>query len=317
VLAKTAIAVLALLILGQSSATALVPGPAADVSVTVSAYPPAVPPGARLDIVIGVDNAGPFDAMNVAVRIAVPAKTTFVSWANASYSREDVPATTPPPGGTGTVNACIGRLPPPPPYPDGHPSGRAFVLTVLVDGNLAQGETITATATAGGVRTADALWCPATTVDPAPDNNTSSSTVTISGPADIAVAGSAVPDPVGAGGAVTYSLAITNAGPYNAENVTFSDWYDVSTTLVSFTQDSGPTFSVDTHDPTGTNKISGSRASLASGATARFTLVVQAPSTVPSWGGWVNNLLYAETATGEADRDNNRVNVRSQVLPSP
>src|SRR5688572_15876549 len=77
---------------------------------------------------------------------------------------------------------------------------RRFSLEGLVDATVPQNETISVTATVPGVRTADALWCPTTTFDPAPENNTATTTFTVSGPADISVAASGSPDPVPLGG---------------------------------------------------------------------------------------------------------------------
>src|SRR5205814_1843808 len=105
----TAIFVLGLALGSADRALALV-GPRADVAVSVAASPPAVAPGSTLTISIGLGNTGPDDAAHVLLRIDVPAGTTFVSWANASWSREDVPVMTPPPGGTGTVKACVPSL---------------------------------------------------------------------------------------------------------------------------------------------------------------------------------------------------------------
>ena len=191
------------LTLGQLHPAAAVIGPVADVSVSTSASPQTVQPGSTFDITMTLDNAGPFDAKNVALRIAVPENTTFVSWADRSCCGPPrSTASTPAPGGTGTVNACIASIG----VIDPSHRGRiSLVLSVRVDPNVPQGQTITTTATVSEDRT-DPLWCPPTTYDPVPENNTATLTLTANGPADVAVSASATPDPVTAGGDLTYTI---------------------------------------------------------------------------------------------------------------
>src|SRR5437773_565631 len=77
---------------GQPSPAAALPGPVADVSVNAGASPQAVPPGSTVSFGITVANGGPFDAVNVALRVEIPANTTFVSWGNVSESGQEVAA---------------------------------------------------------------------------------------------------------------------------------------------------------------------------------------------------------------------------------
>jgi len=299
---------------GQVHPAAAVIGPVADLSVKAGAWQHVVP-GGLVDFDVAVSNAGPFDANNVVVRIAVPANTTFVSWANASRNRTDVPVFTPPPGGTGTVSACIGTLKKPA-NPYDYYQGLTFLLRVRVDPNATQGLTITTTATVNAPRTADALWCPATTADPAPENNTATATTTVSGPADLAVSASASPDPVTAGSDLTYTLDVTNLGPYDAESVMLSDWFSPSTTLVSFSQESGPAFTLKTTDTGGAFKVTASVGLLDAGATARFTLVVNVAPTVPSYAV-IDDDAFVESATGDSDYQNNRGVVETPMAAGP
>jgi uncharacterized repeat protein (TIGR01451 family) len=294
-----------------ATATVSVSRPA-DIAVSAGASPQAVTPGSTVDIMMRLDNLGPFDANNVALRIAVPENTTFVSWINASRSRGDVSVSTPAPGGTGTVNACIATL-----ERRGNPVAVnvLFVLVVRVDPDVPQGQTITSTATVSGDRT-DPLWCPPTTYDPVPENNTATATFSVSGPADLWVRGSATPDPVAPGGDLTYTLDITNAGPYDAQNVLLSDWFAPATTLVSFSQVSGPAFTLKTTGTGGESKVTASIAGLAAGATARFTLVVNVATTVPS-GNMIDDMVAASSGTGDPDPSNDSVTVRTQVVAGP
>ena len=310
----TALLVLALLA-GQVQVAEAVPGPVADIGVFVDATPRAVVPGGTLDIMIGLGNNGPFDAKNVVMRIGVPAHTTFLSISfSDSRGYTGAQMITPPPGGTGTVNACIGMM-----GPADHPmfSGVSFTMRVRVDADVAQGETITATATVPGARPADALWCPTTSYDPAPENNASTGSATASGPADISVAGSGSPDPVAPGSDLTYRLDVANAGPYDAENVSFTDRFGSSGgELVSFSQESGPAFTLNTADPYGEHIVSGSIATLAAGTTARFVLVVKVWAVASS--SWtLYNVIAGSSATGDPDDRNNRVTMQIGVAADP
>ena len=296
--------------LGRGQPAVAVPGPLADVSVIASAGPQAVPPGGTFDLTMTLDNAGPFDATNVLLRVGVPAHTTFVSWYNASRSHDEVPVMTPPPGGTGTVSACIGTLGKP--ASPGDYRTLIFVLTVRVDAETPQGEMITGTATVSGVQTAGALWCPATTYDPNPDNNTATATTTVSGPADVTVSASGSPDPVTAGTNLTYALEVTNTGSLDAQQLTLTSLFSPST-RVSFVQESGPAFTLDTGDP---RKVTASIASLPAGESGRFTLVVNVPATTLN-GSVLDNSVWASSATGDPDWSNNRTTVRTQVIAGP
>jgi uncharacterized repeat protein (TIGR01451 family) len=302
--------VLALMI-GQVRPADALPGPIADLSPSVSADPPTVVPGGFIDVGVAVSNAGPFDATNVVLRVPVPAHTTFVSWGIPVYSSARATAVTPPPGGTGTVSACIESVPVP------SRSGFntvVFLLRVQVDPNEPQGESIVASATIPGVRTDDGLWCPTTTYDPVLANNTAATTVTVSGPADITVATSCAPDPVAAGTDLTCSLEISNAGPYDAQSVSFLD--DFSGTFVSFTQESGTTFIIDAKDANNLYHVRASAPALAANTTARFTLVAKVPA---GWGpGWVmHNTINGTSGTGDPDTSNNRVTAQNAVTAAP
>ena len=304
------------LAVGRADPAVALVGPLADVGVSVGAFPQAVAPGSTLTISVGVGNVGPDDAANVLLRIDIPAGTTFVSWSCCvSWSQEGGPAMTPPPGGTGTVKACVPRLGYPR-SPGDTRQGKTFLLKVLVDPNAAQGQTITSTATVAGVRTDDLVWCPGVTIDPNPNNDTATTTATVSGPADVAPRIVSVwPDPVAAGGDLTYVLEVSNLGPRDAENVTLTDWW-LTGALVSFMQDGGPAFSLNTSpDPWYSNEVAASIALFTAGATARFILIVREPATVPSWGSAESDNLSATSTTGDPDDTNNHGAARTQITP--
>jgi uncharacterized repeat protein (TIGR01451 family) len=88
------------------------------------------------------------------------------------------------------------------------------------------------------------------------------------------------PSPVTAGTNLSYSITLTNNRPSDAQNVQLTDSIPANTTFVSESQTSGPTFTFSNPAVGGTGTISGTTSTLAAGASATFTVVVQVnPST--------------------------------------
>src|SRR5262249_4439369 len=146
---------------------------------------------------IGLTNNGQSDAQSVTVTDPVPANTTFVSaTAPAGWS-----ATTPVVGGTG--NVVFSRAT----FASG--ATATFSIVVNVNGATPQGTTIPNTVAAAPGPT-----------DPIPANNTATATTNVLAQADLAVTKSDSPDPVAAGGNITYAVNLTNNGPGSASNAT-------------------------------------------------------------------------------------------------
>ena len=61
------------------------------------------------------------------------------------------------------------------------------------------------------------------TPDPNPDNNTATVETPVTEQADLSVVKVGAPKPAAVGDLVTYTLAVANAGPVNAENTVLSD----------------------------------------------------------------------------------------------
>jgi len=293
---------------GQAQPAAAV-GPLADVAVSADAWPGNYPvpqdvaPGATLTINITVSNRGPFDAAGVVVHDKIPANTTFVSWRNVSYSHEDVRAITPPVGGTGVVNAVIGTLAHPTNPSQGAHLRRMFVLTLRVDSDAPVRSTIanTVTVTSG--------------VDPEPGNNSATTTTRVSGPADVTISAPGSPDQVTAGSDLTYVIELTNAGPLDAESVTLTDYLDPFMTFVSFSQESGPLFTVTPPDGSSYQPVTANVATFAAGAIARFTVVVNVKANAA--GASMISNADVRPVTGDPDPTNNFVTIRTGVVSSP
>src|SRR4029079_18689823 len=73
----------------------------------------------------------------------------------------------------------------------------------------------------------------AATSDPASANNSDTETTTVTGAADLSIAASDTPDPVNAGGDLTYTVTVTNNGPDPAAGLTVTDTLPGGVSFVS------------------------------------------------------------------------------------
>ena len=87
--------------------------------------------------------------------------------------------------------------------------------------------------------------------------------------------------PVLAGNPITYTITVSNAGPSDAQTVALSDIVPTNTTFVSDAQTSGPTFTLTSPAVGGTGTITGTIATLPSGDSASFTVVVLVSPSTP------------------------------------
>src|SRR3954465_2779348 len=102
--------------------------------------------------------------------------------------------------------------------------------------------------------------------------------------ADLSVVLADSPDPVDAGGQLSYSLTVANAvgsGP-TAAAVTLTAPLPSGTTFVSMAQTSGPEFALSTPPLGDPGTVMATGGALPPGAVARFTLVVRVDPTTPS-----------------------------------
>ena len=214
--------------------------------------PATVLPGGSVTYSITLSNQGPSVASNVVVTDLSPPGTVFVS------------AT-----GGGVANAGVVTWPSIASLPSG--STASFGLTL--------------TASSAGTLTNRAS-CTSDTPDPAAVNNDGTSTAstaltTVQAQADIVVTAIA-PALVLPGDTIIYSIAVTNLGPSPASNVVVSDRFPINAALVS-----APGANVSNNVATWPTI-----ASLASGATASYTLTVTAPAS-----GTLTNVAFAVSGT--------------------
>ncbi|WP_322919226.1 hypothetical protein [Nocardioides renjunii] len=168
--------------------------PRADLVVTKEAVTSPVVAGRGVQYVVTVRNDGPSDAAAVTLDDQAPASLSGVA-ATPTAGSCTVSA-------AGRVQCDLGTL----------AAGRS--VEVAVNAQLDAGATGTL------VNSATAT---SPTADPAPGNNTGTSSVPVTTSADLSVTKSATPVPVLAGNVATYSVVVTNDGPSIARSVTVVD----------------------------------------------------------------------------------------------
>jgi len=169
----------------NSSTASTVVGAEADMSITKTGPATAIA-GTQVTYDITVTNAGPSDAQSVSVADPTPAGYTFAS--------ATVPCTGGFPCALGTVVA-----------------GGSTSFSVTYDIDPATAGDVTNTATVSSA-----------TTDPNGANDSSSATTTVSGEADLGVVKTGPASAV-AGGQVTYTITVDNAGPSVASSVSLAD----------------------------------------------------------------------------------------------
>ncbi len=255
----------------------------ADLSVTKSDSPDPVTAGNNLTYTINFANNGPSDAQTVTVTDPIPANATFVSATVAVGGGWSVSA--PAVGGTGNVvfsktTSVAG-------------DAATFTIVININPNTANGTVITNNATAASA-----------TTDPTPGNNTGTATTTVQAVADLAVTKTDSPDPVNAGSNITYTINFANNGPSFADAVTVTDAVPADATFVSATVTTGTGWSTSAPAVGGTGNVVFSKASVANGETAVFTIVVKVNSNTAS-GTTITNTAVAASATTDPTPGNN------------
>ena len=263
----------------------------ADLSVTKAGWPDPVHEGSDLTYQIAITNAGPDTAAGVSLADMIPSGTTFVSFSQTSGPAFTL--TLPNVGGTGLVAATAAT------FPVGSAKFRLIVHVTAKDGT-----TITNTATVT-----------AATADPNPYNNKATATNKVQAAADLSITKCDAPDPVTAGDTITYTIGAANAGPSEARNVTITDAIPANTTFVSFSQDSGPAFTLTTPPAGGAGTVTATRATFAAGASATFTLIVKVNADTPD-GTVISNTVTISSDTCEKNPEDNSATATTHVKAS-
>ena len=249
----------------------------ADLSIIKSDSPDPVTAGGALTYTITVTNNGPSTASNVVVTDTIPGGTTFVS-ATASQGSCS---------GTGTVTCSLGSL----------TNGASVTVTIVVTPN-----------TAGTISNKASVS--SSTSDPSSSNNTTPWIYTTvnsppSNTSDLSISKTDSPDPVTAGGTLTYTITVTNAGPNTATNVTVTDTLPGSVSNIS-ASGSGWTCNVSGY------VVTCSLGSLNNNASATVTITVTAPSS----GGTIINSASVSATQNDPDISDNTTSTSTTVTPS-
>ncbi|HVF59629.1 MAG TPA: DUF11 domain-containing protein [Thermoanaerobaculia bacterium] len=271
---------------GIASTTVGSPTPGADLSVTKEDDPDPVAAGAELVYTITVTNSGPDPASGVNLVDSVPSGTTFVSLSEpAGWS-----CATPAVGDSGDVLCSIASL---------GVGSAVFTLTVEVDAGAAGGSEIFNSATVSS-----------SSDDPDESDNSGGASTTVASTASPAtlsgtktVSGTFAP-----GGAVTYTVVLTNSGPETQGDNPGDELTDVlpaDLTLVSATATSGTATAT-----VATNTVTWN-GSLADGASVTITIdaVIDA--------GAAPGTTISNQGTIAYDADGNGTNEASAVTDDP
>lgn len=241
-----------------------------DMSVTKTDSPDPVAPGGTITYHITATNNGttamPATTSGVKVTDTLPAQVTFVS-------------ATPTKGtcsGTATVTCDFGIM----------PSGASASVDIVAKVSAGATGTISNTATVS-----------AATADPNATNNSATAATTVTTPtaADLAVQITDTPDPVRRNQNLTYSVAVTNAGPASAANVTADDQLPKDISFVSVTSSQGTCTFVSK-----TKIVKCTLGTLASGQTVTITIVVK-----PTKAGTLTDSVKVASTTSDPNLTNN------------
>lgn len=248
--------------------------PVANLVVTIT--PPTGPilVGQDATYTVTVVNNGPSPATKVSLKDTLPAGATFVT---ASDSLGGTPKAS-----GGTVTDALGTL----------AEGDSAVVTIVVNLGAAGSSTDSATVSA-------------TEMNSNPTDGSTSVSVPVTQPtADLSVAIAPPVSPIPLGQNLTYTLTVTNAGPFPATNVQIVDTLPAGATFIQANDSLGMRASASVGTVTDTIPL------LASGATATLTIVVTPTST-----GTITDSATVSAAETEPNPTNNGASVSSVVSP--
>jgi uncharacterized repeat protein (TIGR01451 family) len=223
---------------------------------------------APLTYTIAVTNTGPDQATSVQLIDTLPLSTTFAA---ASPSQGSCL-------GTATIVCNLGAL----------ASGAPATVTLVV------------TPTAAGLFT-NRIAVNATSFDPVLANNTASETTAVAPQADLAVSQRDSPDPVRPGAPLTYTLAVTNAGPDPAIAVVLTDTLPLSAVLETAAPSQGSCI--------GAVIVTCNLGSIASGDHVTLTVAV-----TPTAAGLMTNLANVTATDFDPALANNSDNETTTVV---
>jgi len=173
--------------------------------------------------------------------------------------------------------------------------------------------TISASAT-GTLSNTATVAAPGGVTDPTPGNNSATDTDALGTAADLAITKVDTPDPVPAGGSLTYDITVTNNGPNDAEFVNLDDTLPAGTTFVSLTAEPGWSCTMPAVGAGG--MVSCSISLLGASSAAGFSLVVAVDSGV-SIGTVITNTATVSSETFDPNQGNNSGSTDTTVANPP
>jgi uncharacterized repeat protein (TIGR01451 family) len=262
----------------------------ADLSVTNAGSPTVVVPGANITYTQGVNNSGPFDAVNAVFSESTPANTTFQSINTVAGWTCVTPAI----GGTGTITCS---------NPD-FANGGAITFTVVVQ---------VGAATPNGTQIVDVDNITSGTSDPNLANNTATAITTVASAtqADLAVTNTASAPTVTAGSNVTMTAGVSNNGPAAASSAVFTETIPANTTLGALLSPPAG-WSCNTIPVGGTGTFTCTNNSFAALATSTFPIVLTVNAATTS-GTVISDTANISAATPDPNYGNNSATATTTV----
>ena len=260
----------------NSSSASTTVTPSADLALTKTG-PATVVAGGSVAYSLVAVNIGPSDATSVSVADTLPAGVTFVSATGTGWTCTNV--------GNASVTCTRPTL-----------AAGATAPTITI--------TVTAPAQAGSLSNTSSIS--STTADPNAANNTSVASTTVSASANLSMTKTGTATVV-AGGSVTYSLVVANAGPSDAAALSVTDTLPAGVTFVSATGTGW------TCTNTGNVSVSCTRPTLATGTTAPTITVVV---TAPAQAGSLSNSASVSSTTADPVPGNNTSSASTTVTAS-
>jgi uncharacterized repeat protein (TIGR01451 family) len=133
--------------------------------------------------------------------------------------------------------------------------------------------------------------------------------IQVAGTADLSVSKTDSPDPVVAGNNITYTINFANGGPDTAAAVQVQDSVPAGTTFMAASVTSGTGWSISAPPVGGTGAVTFSKAAVASGETAVFSLVIRVNSAASS----ISNTVTATSSVGDPTPGNSSSTVTTGV----
>lgn len=259
-------------------------GQTTDLSISKNTLSTAAAQGDPITYTISTTNNGPDAASNVTVTDILQPALRFQSIsAPAGWS-----CTTPAVGANGTITCSTASL--------ANGATATFTLVTTVSPNATGTISNSAAVGSGGT-------------DPNAGNSSGASgSVVIAGDADLGITKSTTATSTAPGSSITYTINVTNAGPDPAASAVMNDVLPASLLFQSIAAPAGWSCTVPAVGANGT--VTCNAATLASGATATFTLVT---TVAPNATGAITNTATA----GHSGTDSNSGNSSGSSAPTP